>query len=80
MDSEAAGNKFVWNATIKVSKSASSRFHPGEIASVCGMEKIQFEDVAQQYSTKVGNWVYTIEFNDGSDITIPEEQLERFIT
>lgn len=39
MDSEAADNKFAWNGTIKVSNNAPSRFHPGEVASVCGMEK-----------------------------------------
>ena len=70
-------NKFTWNEVVIVKNNAPEYLHPGEIASICGMEKIKFEDVAEEYHTKVGDWIYTIEFNDGGDITIPEIYLEK---
>ena len=41
------------------------------------MEKVKFEDFAKEYNIQKGDWAYTIEFNDGSDITIPELYLEK---
>ena len=69
-------NKYSWNDVVKVKNSAPEYFHPGEIASICGLEKVKFQDVAQEYHTMIGKWIYTIEFKDGSDITIPEDYLE----
>ena len=72
-------NKFTWGDPVIISIMAPSRYHPGEFASVCGMEKVKFEDFAEEYNIQKGDWVYTIEFNDGSDITIPELYLEKLI-
>ena len=77
MDEVVEDNKFTWNEAVIVKNNAPEHLHPGEMASVCGMEKIQFEDVAEEYHAKVGDWIYTIEFNDGSDVTIPEIYLEK---
>jgi len=76
MNNAIEDNKFSWNAVVRVKDNVPECSHPGEIASVCGMEKVEFQEVAQQYHTQVGRWIYTIEFNGGNDITIPEEYLE----
>ncbi len=79
MNENSNDNKFIWNEVVKVKIDAPIQFHPGKIASICGMEKVKFEDFAEEYNIKKGDWVYTIEFNDGSDITIPELYLEKLI-
>ncbi|MFX0209514.1 MAG: hypothetical protein ACFFDT_26250, partial [Candidatus Hodarchaeota archaeon] len=59
-----------------VKKNAPKQFHPGEEASVCGMDKIITEDIAKKLHSKLGNWRYTIEFENGKDVLIAEEYLE----
>jgi hypothetical protein len=77
MNDKFENNKFDWNNVVIVKNDAPKYLHPGEIASICGMEKVEFENVAKRYHTEIGNWIYTIEFNDGSDITIPEMYLDK---
>ena len=77
MNEEIEDNKFTWNDVVMIKNNAPEYLHPGEIGSVCGMEKVKFKDVAEEYHVKVGDWVYTIEFDDGNDITIPEVYLEK---
>ncbi|NGX32587.1 MAG: hypothetical protein K1060chlam4_00636 [Candidatus Anoxychlamydiales bacterium] len=51
---------------------------PKQAAVICGMEKIKSESLAKKYNSKLGEWLYTIEFEDGSSIEVPECYLEPY--
>ena len=42
------------------------------------MSMIKFEEIAKKYHSKLGDWIYTIEFEDGSDIQIAGRFLEKY--
>ena len=44
---------------------------------VCGMEQVKSEKLSSEFNIKMGEWLYTVEFGDGSSIEIPEFFLER---
>jgi hypothetical protein len=71
-------NKFTWGDPICIVKSAPFQFHPGEFASVCGFYKVISEETAREFQCSIGDWVYTVEFQDGSDIEIAEHYLEKY--
>lgn len=71
-------NKFTWGDPVVIAKNAPLNFHPGEFASVCGFYKISSEEGAKEFQCKLGDWVYTVEFSDGSDILIAELYLEKY--
>jgi len=77
MKEEIEDNKFTWGDSVVIVKSAPPGFHPGEFASVCGFYKISSEENAKEFQCKVEDWVYTVEFPDGSDIQIAELYLEK---
>jgi hypothetical protein len=70
-------NKYTWNDQVSIKKEAPKECHPGEVAVVCGMTKITFEEIAKKYHSKVGDWIYTVDFGDGIFIEIPESYLEK---
>ena len=74
---EEENNKFTWGDSIIIVKSAPDEFHPGEIASVCGFYKIKSTETAKQFICNEEDWIYTVEFSDGSDIQIAEHYLEK---
>lgn len=74
---EEENNKFTWGDSIIIIKSAPDQFHPGEMASICGFHKIKSLETAAQFSCNVGEWIYTVEFGDGSDIQVAEHYLEK---
>ena len=71
-------NKYTWNDYVIIKKNAPEKFHPGKSGVVCGVSKIKFEEIANKYQSKIGDWIYTIEFEDGSDIQIAGCFLEEF--
>ncbi len=71
-------NFFTWNDLIKVKKEAPICYCPKHAAVICGMEKIKTESLAKKYHSKLGEWLYTIEFEDGSSIEVPECYLEPY--
>ena len=42
------------------------------------MSEIRFEKIAKKYHTELGEWTYTIEFEDGSDIQVAGRFLEKY--
>ena len=74
---EEENNKFTWGDSIIIIKSAPDQFHPGEMASICGFHKIKSLETAAQFFCNVGEWIYTVEFGDGSDIQVAEHYLEK---
>lgn len=77
MNVEADDSKFNWGDSVIIRKNSPARFHPGEFASVCGFYKVQSKETAKELECKIGDWVYTVEFEDGSDIQVPEGYLDR---
>lgn len=71
-------NLFTWNELVIVKSQALSCYFPGKVAVICGMEKIKSEELSSLYAIKFGEWLYTIEFEDGSSIEIPEKYLENY--
>jgi len=71
-------NKFTWGDPILIKKSAPHSFHAGEFASVCGFYKITSEESAKEFQCNVGDWIYTVEFPNGSDTQIAEIYLEKY--
>jgi len=77
-NNEESECKYTWNDYVYIKNNAPELFHPGEIGVICGMSKIKFEETAKKYHSKIGDWIYTIEFGDGSDIQVPEIYLEKY--
>jgi hypothetical protein len=77
-DNEKEDNKFTWGDSALVKKNAPKHYHPREFASICGITKNKTEKLANLYHSKINTWVYTIEFEDGSSIEIPEYYLEPY--
>lgn len=71
-------NKYTWNDFVFIKKDAPKSFHPGKVGVVCGMSKIKFEEIARKYHSQLGDWIYTIEFEDGSDIIVTDRFLEKY--
>lgn len=77
MNVEADDSKFTWGDSVIIRKNSPTKFHPGGFASVCGFHKVQSKETAKELECKIGDWVYTVEFGDGSDIQVPESYLDK---
>ena len=67
---------FTYDDTVRVKLGAASHMRPGELASVVGvfLETDKAEKYWAQFPTGP---VYTIEFEDGSAVEVPESLLEK---
>jgi len=72
-------NLFTWNDLVTIKSNAPSFFLPGESAAVCGISQITTEKEAEQLHCKNGEWIYIVEFGDGSSIEVPESYLEKYV-
>lgn len=70
-------NKYTWNDLVKTKNNAPAKYHPGKVGIVCAMSKIVFEPIAKQYNCELGSWMYTVKFEDGSNLEVLEKYLER---
>jgi hypothetical protein len=75
---EKEDNKFTWGDAVIVKKNASPIYRPGEFASICGIDKITTQKEADELNCKNGEWIYIVEYEDGSSIEIPECYLEKY--
>lgn len=71
-------NIFTWNDLVIVKPAAPLVYRPGQIAVVCGMEQVKSAKLSLELNVKIGDWIYTIEFGDGSSIDIPGIYLEEY--
>ena len=69
-------NLFTWNDVVMIKTDAPVSYFPGKIAVICGMEQIKSEKLSQEFKISKGEWLYTVEFGDGSSIEVPECYLE----
>lgn len=65
-------NYLTWGEDVLVIQSAPLQYHPGIIGSVCGIHPIISILVAEKYKQPMGSKLYSIEFEDGETILIPE--------
>ena len=72
-------NKFTWGDAIWVKKNAPEIYRPGEFGSVCGISQITTDKEAAQLQCSNGEWIYIIEYEDGSSTEIPESFLEEYV-
>ena len=70
--------KFTWGDSVTIAKNAPPGFHPSEFASICGFYQITSEEGAKAFECNIGDWIYTVEFSDGSDIQIAEPYLVKY--
>ena len=61
---------------VSIKKEASKECHYGKVGVVCGMSKIKFEQIAKKYHSKIGDWIYTVKVEDGSNILVTGCYLE----
>lgn len=78
MSEKIEDHKFTWGDPIIIAKSAPAKFHPGEFASICGFYRIGSEENAKEFQCDIGDWLYTVEFPDGSDLQVAEVYLEKY--
>lgn len=71
-------NLFTWNDLVVIKPNAPSSYSPGKIAVVCGMEQVKSEKLSNEFNIKFGDWLYVVEFGDGSSVEIPEAYLEKY--
>lgn len=77
MENKKEEYEYTWNDSVAIKKEAPGQFHPGKIGVICGMSEIKFEEIAKKYHSKLGDWIYTIEFEDWSDIQMAGRFLEK---
>ncbi|MBI2742618.1 MAG: hypothetical protein HYX48_01725 [Chlamydiales bacterium] len=70
-------NGFHYGESVRISKDALEKYHPGELGFICGMIDIDSEEVAAVYDCVGSRWLYTVELIDGSSLLIPEKLLEK---
>lgn len=71
-------NKFTWGDPVVILNNAPIQLYIGEIASVCGFYQVISEKAANIFDCKLGDWIYTIEFENGNDIQIAEPYLKKY--
>ena len=71
-------NKFTWGDAVLIKQDSPKPYRPGEFASICGIDKVISQKEADQFLCKNGEWIYLIEYEDGSSIEIPELYLEKY--
>jgi hypothetical protein len=71
-------NLFTWNDLVVIKPNAPFSYFPGKIAVVCGMEQVKSKKLSNEYDIDIGDWLYTVEFGDGSSIEVPEFFLDRY--
>lgn len=71
-------NLFTWNDVVTIKSDAPVAYFPNEIAVICGMEQIKSEKLSKEFRINIGDWLYTVEFGDGSSIEVPEVYLAKY--
>ncbi len=66
---------FGWGHTVEVKR--ASPVKAGAIGSICGLRVIDSLITAKEHGQPIGTNLYLVEFEDGSDLEIPEVFLIR---
>ena len=69
---------FTWNDLVVIKPDAPLSYFPGQIAVVCGMEQVKSEKLSNEFNIQIEDWLYTLEFGDGSSLEVPEFYLKKY--
>jgi len=75
---EKDDNKFTYNDLIIIKAEAPKIYFPEKLGVICGFTKIKTQKLVDKYKSEIGNWIYIVEFENGSSIEIPERYLEKY--
>lgn len=70
-------NKFTWGDAVLVKPGSPQKYRPGEFGSICGIDKITSPEEAKKLYCQKGEWIYIVEYEDGSSTEIPECYLNK---
>ncbi|WP_194844933.1 immunity 53 family protein [Candidatus Rhabdochlamydia porcellionis] len=71
-------NEYTWDDRVIVKKDAPEQFYPGRIGTVCRMWEIKFENIAKEFCSELGDWIYLIELETGREIRVAGHFLEKY--
>ncbi len=69
--------KFSWGEYVLIKQMPDNESLVGELASICGISEIKYEQMSKQYDLPVGAYVYTVEVNNGESYVLPEGYLKK---
>ena len=70
-------SKFTWGDAVVIKQTAPKHLHPGEFGSICGISQCMSLQEAEQFEDQEKGCIYTVEFENGSDIQIAECYLDK---
>ena len=70
---------YTWGDFVKIKEISPSKYEPGKLGSICGIWTINSPVTSHEYEMPFGTVMYTIEFEDGNAIEIPEDYLDRYV-
>lgn len=68
--------KFTWGDFVKIKESSPIIYKPGSLGSICGIWNIESQVTMREFNVPFGTFMYTVEFEDGHTLEIPENHLE----
>lgn len=70
-------SKFSWGDAVIIKQNAPQHLHPGEFGSICSIAQVISTQEAEKLECQLGAWIYTVEFENGSDVQIAEYYLDK---
>jgi hypothetical protein len=64
--------KFDYGDIVSIKSTAPIKYRPDNIGWICGITKIDSEFLINEYKLELNDYVYLVEYEDGSSNTIPE--------
>ncbi len=65
-----------YNDLVKIKNNAPVEYKPDEIGVICFVNEIDCEYLSNKYSQSEGTFYYSVEFDNGEIIEIPERFLD----
>lgn len=72
----SVSQKFYWGDSVRILKSAPSKYRQFAVGSICGIRLIETERVSQELQEPIGTVLYLVEGSDGQSLEVPEQYLE----
>jgi hypothetical protein len=67
-----------YGKTVLISPEAPAIYHPGEIASTCGLRTVETERQSEQLGVPIGTLMWLVELGDGEALEVPEGYLSLY--
>lgn len=71
-------NEYTWDDSVIIRKDAPKQFFPGEIGTIFRMWEIKREDIAKEYRSELGDWLYVVELKNGRKVHVAGRFLEKY--